>query len=175
MQVKCQICGKLINRDTAYKVTVGNVNKYFCSEQEYNTDKSCKDHIKEVVETIAECYQYCTGYGEPPYNVVKKELKDNLKAISIETIYQFIKENREKLKKTVEKKIERDGPFAQVYFAFRYISGIIKREILEKKWKATQVVPVIQKTGIDLEFYNSKPNTNQPKKRRALDDLEDMA
>lgn len=175
MQVKCQICGKSIDRSIAYKVVVGDANKYFCSEEEFNADKARKDHAKEVLETIAECYQYCSGYGEPPYNVVKKELKENLGAIDVETIYQFVKENREKLKKTVEKKVERDGPFSQVYFSFRYLSGIIKREILEKDWKAKQVAPTVQKTGIDLNFYNVKPNTNQLKKRRSLDELEDEA
>lgn len=175
MQVKCQICGKSIDRSIAYKVVVGDANKYFCSEEEFNADKARKDHAKEVVETITECYQYCSGYGEPPYNVVKKELKENLKAVDVETIYQFVKENREKLKKTVEKKVERDGPFSQVYFSFRYLSGIIKREILERGWKAKQVAPIVQKTGIDLNFYNVKPNTNQLKKRRSLDELEDEA
>lgn len=173
MQVKCQICGKSIDRSTAYKVVVGGTNKYFCSEEEFNAEKARKDHAKEVFETITECYQYCSGYGEPPYNVVRKELKENLKAIDAETICQFVKENREKLKKTVEKKVERDGPFSQVYFSFRYVSGIIKREILEKNWKAKQVSPTVQKTGIDLNFYNVKPNTNQLKKRRSLDELED--
>ena len=173
MQVKCQICGKSIDRSIAYKVVVGGTNKYFCSEEEFNADKARKDHAKEVLETIAECYQYCSGYGEPPYNVVRKELKENLKAVDVETICQFVKENREKLKKTVEKKVERDGPFSQVYFSFRYLSGIIKREILEKDWKAKQVAPTVQKTGIDLNFYNVKPNTNQLKKRRSLDELED--
>ena len=173
MQVKCQICGKSIDRSTAYKVVVGGVNKYFCSEEEFNADKARKNHAKEILETITECYQYCSGYGEPPYNVVRKELKENLKAVDIETIYQFVKENREKLKKTVDKKIERDGPFSRAYFVFRYVSGIIKREILEKDWKAKQVTPTVQKTGIDLNFYNVKPNTNQLKKRRSLDELED--
>lgn len=175
MQVKCQICGKSIDRSTAYKVVIGDANKYFCSEEEFNAEKARKDHAKEILETIAECYQYCSGYGEPPYNVVRKELKENLKAIDAETICQFVKENREKLKKTVEKKVERDGPFSQVYFSFRYLSGIIKREILERGWKAKQVVPTVRKTGIDLNFYNVKPNTNQLKKRRSLDELEDEA
>ena len=84
MQVKCQICGKSIDRSTAYKVVVGGSNKYFCSEEEFNADKARKDHAKEVLETIAECYQYCSGYGEPPYNVVRKELKENLKAIILQ-------------------------------------------------------------------------------------------
>ena len=173
MQVKCQICGKSIDRSIAYKVVVGDANKYFCSEEEFNADKTRKDHAKEVFETITECYQYCAGYGEPPYTIIKKELGENLKAVDVETIYQFVKENREKLKKTVDKKIERDGPFSRAYFVFRYVSGIIKREILEKDWKTKQVSPTVQKTGIDLNFYNVKPNTNQLKKRRSLDELED--
>lgn len=173
MQVKCQICGKLIDRSTAYKVVVGGVNKYFCSEEEYTVDKARKDHVKEALETIAECYQYCSGYGEPPYNVVRKELKENLGAVDIETIYQFVKENREKLKKTIEKKVERDGPFSQVYFSFRYLSGIIKREILERGWKAKQVAPIVQKTEIDLNFYNVNPQKTQQKKRISLEELED--
>lgn len=105
MQVKCQICGKSIDRSTAYKVVVGGVNKYFCSEEEFNAEKARKDHAKEVLETIAECYQYCSGYGEPPYNVVRKELKENLKAIDVETICQFVKENREKLKKRSRRRL----------------------------------------------------------------------
>lgn len=173
MQVKCQICGKSIDRLIAYKVVVGGANKYFCSEEEFNADKARKDHAKEVFETITECYQYCAGYGEPPYSIIKKELGENLKAVDVETIYQFVKENREKLKKTVDKKIERDGPFSRAYFVFRYVSGIIKRKILEKDWKTKQVSPTVQKTGIDLNFYNVKPNTNQLKKRRSLDELED--
>lgn len=173
MQVKCQICGKSIDRSTAYKVVVGGTNKYFCSEEEFNAEKARKNHAKEVFETITECYQYCVGYGEPPYNIIKKELGENLKAVDVETIYQFVKENREKLKKTVDKKIERDGPFSRAYFVFRYVSGIIKREILEKSWKAKQVASTVQKTGIDLNFYNVKPTTNQLKKRRSLDELED--
>ena len=54
MQVKCQICGKSIDRSTAYKVVVGGVNKYFCSEEEFNAEKARKDHAKEVLETITE-------------------------------------------------------------------------------------------------------------------------
>lgn len=175
MQVKCQICGKSIDRSIAYKVVVGDANKYFCSEEEFNADKAHKDHAKEVLETIVECYQYCSGYGEPPYNVVRKELKENLGAIDIETIYQFVKENREKLKKTVEKKIERDGPFSQVYFAFRYLSAIIKREILERDWKAKQTAPqsVITIGLGDIDFYKNTEKKHYSLKRRPLNELED--
>lgn len=175
MQVKCQICGKSIDRSTAYKVVVGGVNKYFCSEEEFNADKARKNHAKEVLETITECYQYCAGYGEPPYNIIKKELGENLKAVDIEMIYQFVKENREKLKKTVDRKIERDGPFSRAYFVFRYVSGIIKREILEKDWKAKQTAPqsVITIGLGDIDFYKNTERKHYSLKRRPLNELED--
>ena len=44
MQVKCQICGKSIDRSTAYKVVVGGTNKYFCSEEEFSADKARKNY-----------------------------------------------------------------------------------------------------------------------------------
>ena len=172
MLVKCQTCGKLIDRNIAYKVEIGGANKYFCSKQEYDEEKARKDKTKEILEVITECYQYCTGYGEPPYSFVKKELKENLGAIDIGKIYQFVKENREKLKRTFVKKIVREGPFSQIYFAFRYISGIIKREILEKNWKGSQVAPVVPKTGIYFDLYEKPKNIEQ--RRISLNELEDM-
>ena len=174
MQVKCQICGKSIDRSTAYKAVIGGVNKYFCSEEEFNADKVRKERVKETLETIAECYQYCINYPEPPYNLVRKELKENLKAIDVGIICQFVKENREKLKKTLERKIERDGPFESSYIMARYISGVIKREILERGWKAKQVVPAVQKVEIDLNFYNSNSSKIKQRARKiSLEELED--
>ena len=178
MQVKCQICGKSIDRSTAYKVVVNGANKYFCSEEEYMMDKVRKERVKEVLETITEVYQYCTDYPEPPYNIIQKELKENLKAVDVETICQFVKENREKLKKTIERKIERDGPFGQSYFAFRYISGVIKREILEKDWGKTHCQK--QETAKinlgDIDFYQNKNREqHHTLKRRPLNELEDEA
>lgn len=167
MQVKCQICGKKIDRETAYKVEINGLNKYFCSQEEYEVEHERKAKKKRNLEVIAECYQYCTGYAEPPYTVVNRELSDNLSTIDEETIVAFIEENREKLKKTVEKKIERDGQFQKVYFAFRYLSGIIKREILEKKWEATNL-PKLQiiRPSNDINVYKEQqkeiPITRRP-------------
>ena len=90
MQVKCQICGKSIDRSTAYKIVVGGTNKYFCSEEEFNADKARKDHAKEVLETIAECYQYCSSKKKKKKNGVKKELKHNLTPVTVVTLYQFL-------------------------------------------------------------------------------------
>lgn len=69
MQVKCQICGKSIDRSTAYKVVVGDANKYFCSEEEFNADKDgneseiALDILKDTGEARAIIYK--VGSDEP--------------------------------------------------------------------------------------------------------------
>lgn len=168
MQVKCLICGKLIDKKTAYCIPTKNRNNYYCSEEEYLARQREIEVFNKALEVIVECYQYCTGYAEPPYNLVKKELSDNLKVIPIETVKAFVEENREKLKKTIDRKIEINGQFQSFYFEVRYISAIIKREILEKKWKESgkRLAPIIKNAG-DTNYYEVSGGT-APQGRRPL-------
>lgn len=170
--VKCQICGKLVEQSQAYLVKYGTANRYYCSEQEYLADKKAKNDRKEIIGKIAEVYQYCTDYAEPPYTLITKEVGDNLKAIPLETLVAFVEENKDRLKATVRKKIELNGPFGSFYFEVRYISGIIKREILEKDWKSKQtpISDEIKKTPGDMTIYQEK-NANYIAVRRPLSEL----
>lgn len=171
--VKCQICGKLIEQSQAYSIKYSTTNKYYCSEQEYLADKKAKNDRKEMVGKIAGVYQYCTDYAEPPYTLVTREIGDNLKAISIETIAAFVEENKDRLKATVRKKIELNGPFNSFYAEVRYISGIIKREILEKDWKSKQVVAdiIAKPKNVNMDFYEKESASFIA--RRPLSQLED--
>ncbi len=171
--VKCQICGKLIEQSQAYSIKYGTANKYYCSEQEYLADKKAKSDRKEMVGKIAGVYQYCTDYAEPPYTLVAREIGDNLKVIPIETIAEFVEENKDRLRATVRKKIELNGPFESFYFEVRYISGIIKREILEKDWKSKQVVveSVAKPKNVNMDFYEKESAPFIA--RRPLSQLED--
>lgn len=176
MQVKCLICGKLIDKKTAYCIPTKNRNNYYCSKEEYLARRREIEAFNKALEVIAECYQYCTGYAEPPYSLVKKELSDNLKVIPIETVKAFVEENREKLKKTINRKIEINGQFQSFYFEVRYISGIIKREILEKKWEESKPEPQTVHIGLgDIDFYSNPISENHIKRRRPLNELEDEA
>lgn len=171
--VKCQICGKLIEQSQAYSIKYNTTNKYYCSEQEYLADKKAKNDRKEMVGKIARAYQYCTDYAEPPYTLVTREIGDNLKVIPIETIAAFVEENRDRLRATVRKKIELNGPFSSFYAEIRYISGIIKREILEKDWKSKQVVAeaVAKPKNVNMDFYDKESVPFVA--RRPLSQLED--
>lgn len=172
--VKCQICGKLLEQDKAYQVKFGDINKYYCSEEEYLTDKIAKETKKALLSKIVEVYQYCTEYAEPPYTIVTKELNGDLSTIPIETLAQFVEENRERLRATIIKKIARDGQFNSFYNEVRYISTIIKREILDNDWKSKQTKPnsMPKKPG-DISIYKPKHVEYIPVRRPLSELVED--
>ena len=48
-KVKCQACGASLDRDMAYKVMVGKLNKYYCRQQEYIRKKT-KEGLARAVK-----------------------------------------------------------------------------------------------------------------------------
>lgn len=168
MQVKCQICGKKIDRETAYKVEINGLNKYFCSQEEYEAERERKAKKKRNLEVIAECYQYCVDYIEPPYNIIRKELKEGwLAGIDEDVICAFIEESREKLKDVTERKITRDGQFDSIYGACRYVGSIIRREIIDRKWKSKRTPTALTiRPSNDITVYKERqkeiPITRRP-------------
>lgn len=171
-KVKCQICGKFIEQSEAFAVKVGNANKYYCSEEEYENWQAEKAKSADIFGRICAVYQYVTESLEPAYTLIRKELSDNLKNIPIETILLFVEENRERLKLTVEKKVARDGEFASLYHITRYISGIIKREIVDNDWKSKHKnnAPITPKKPGDMTIYQER-NVPYISKRRPLSEL----
>ena len=81
----------------------------------------------DFLTSVLNSYKYCTGEDKISFPLITKELKENLRGIPKQTVLDFLTENKMKLKKTIDKKIERDGYFKSAYFAMRYLSGIIKR------------------------------------------------
>lgn len=122
------------------------------------------------LKTIVESYEYCTG-EKVGYSLIVKELKDKLAEIPQQTICDFLIENKIKLKKTFEKKIERDGYFKSTYFAVRYLSGIIKREI-EKGWSENPLskTEALIKNAGDTRTYVTNGSTYK-RTRRPLCEL----
>jgi len=122
--------------------------------------------------SVLNSYKYCTGEDKIPFSLITKELKEKLDGIPRQTILDFLTENKVKLKKTIDKKIERDGYFKTAYVAVRYLSGIIKREI-EKGWAAnpTSMVEEITKNAGDVNIYELGGSTYKRVGRRPLCEL----
>ena len=122
--------------------------------------------------SVLNSYKYCTGEDKISFSLITKELKENLGEIHRQTILDFLTENKIKLKKTIDKKIERDGYFKSADFAMRYLSSVIKREI-EKGWAAnpTSMVEEITKNAGDVNIYELGGSTYKRVGRRPLCEL----
>lgn len=97
-KVKCQICGKKIDKDTAYhwihETKTGNkYNKYACNKEEVENDKRDKELYKKT--------QYLTddilGYAITNNNRNKKIRELQETGYSIEQIYRCLKHYKDEI------------------------------------------------------------------------------
>lgn len=159
---KCRICGTQLDSKTAYKITVGKVNKYFCSEEEYNAEAKRKQKEKEDKDRVYELICNILGEKEIINTALWAEKKIWNKAFSDEIIAKYLAENQEYLTSAVSKLSGTE--FAKI----RYVSAVLKNSLRDFKPKAT----IVEKPKIVVteEHYETK---YKPKARMALEDLEE--
>ena len=105
-QVKCRACGKKINITDAFQ---GSPRMYYCSEQEFNTEKTFFDMVYEFV-------------GHTNNTALFKEMKlwgEHSKVLG------FMQDNKVKIEKSMAKN------FVSEYAKIRYFSAIIKNSIAD--------------------------------------------
>lgn len=160
MQVTCQICRKKIEKDTAYKRAVGKINKYYCSEQEWQAEE---DKKKKETEDKNKVYNLiCDMFGYQIQNTqffAEWTLWNKLK--SNEIIYKYLRENEDFLCQVCDKS------FNSEYQKIRYFSAILKNSLRD----FVPRVEVVEKPKVVAEeYYETK---YKPKVRAALDDFEE--
>lgn len=160
MQVTCQICKKKIEKNTAYKRVVGKVNKYFCSEQEWQLEEDKKKKVAEDKDKVY--YLICDMFGYQIQNTqffAEWTLWNKLQ--SNEIIYKYLRENEDYLQEIC------DRSFDSEYQKIRYFSAILKNSLRDFKPK----VVVVEKPKVVIEeHYETK---YKPKVRQSLEDLEE--
>lgn len=173
MKVRCQICGKEIEKESAFSISKDGKTFYYCSEAEYvRRQMSVKQRI-EIVNT----YIYCLdSSGKSVYSLVQKEFNTNVKSLGIEQVYYFITKNKEKIKRTIISKQNENPEGFTLFNKIKYITAIIKKQ-LEKLESAPQVSLINESTlnivdGVDINIYDTK--NKYIGKRRALNYLEDL-
>lgn len=161
MQVTCQICRKKIERDTAYKRVVGKVNKYYCSEQEWQAEEDKKKKEAEDKDKV-----YCLicdimGEKEILNTALWKEKAIWNKAFSDEIIAKYLQENKDYLTSAITRLDSSE--FAKI----RYLSAILKNSLRDFKPKVQEK----EKPKVVVEEqYETK---YKPKVRKALADFEE--
>ena len=132
-QVKCRACGKKIDITTAFR---GSPKMYYCSEQEFRTEKAFMDMVYEFI-------------GQTKNTALYKEIQswgNHSKVLS------YMQENRAKIEQSMAKS------FVSEYAKIRYFSAIIKNSIAD--YIPSQ--PEIEHRVSD-EIYDCK---YKPKERR---------
>lgn len=162
MMVTCQICKSKIERDTAYKRVVGKANKYYCSEQEWQTEEDKKKKAAEDKDKVYRLICDILGEKEVLNTALWKEKTIWNKAFSDEIIAKYLEENKDYLTSAVSKLSGTE------YAKIRYVSAVLKNSLRDFKPK----VEVVEKPRVVVteEHYETK---YKPKARMALEDLEE--
>ena len=169
MLVTCCICGKKIEKDTAYKAEV-IVNKRTgekelkykncCSEQEWQAEENRKKKFKEDKDKVYYLISDMFGY-EIQNTQLYEEWRCWNRLQSNENIYKYIRENETHLQQVCDRSYENE------YQRIRYFSAILKNSLRDFKPK----IEVEEKPKIVVEeHYETK---YKAKGRVALEDLEE--
>ena len=164
MQVTCQICRNKIEKDTAYKKVVGKVNKYYCSEEEWQAEENKKKKAAEDKDRVYRLICDIMGEQDIINTALWKEKTEWNKVFSDEFIAKYLQENKNYLTSAITRLDS--SQFAKI----RYLSAILKNSLSDFKPKVTEVEK--PKVAIDETIYDAPTHTTN--RRRSLDDLEDM-
>lgn len=158
--VKCQACGEMIDRDMAYKVSVGKTNRYYCSQQEYMR-KLHKDSLAKAVknDTYDKIY-YFLG-GKTTNTILFSTISSIASVYSYEKIRSYLNDNKEMLERVMNKN------FQSEYAKIKYFCAILSNNIGDYIPKEEDVAYI---TDNEYELVEIKYKPKQ--KRRSMSDLE---
>lgn len=160
---KCKICGAELDSKTAYKITVGKINKYFCSKEEYDAEANRKQKEKEDKDKVY--YLICDILGEKEVlnTALWKEKTIWNKAFSDEIIAKYLAEQKDYLTSAVSKLSGTE------YARIRYVSAVLKNSL--RDWKPKVEEAPKPKVVVEETIYEAP--THSLNRRRSLADLED--
>ena len=166
MLVKCKCCGKKIDRDTAYKVTLtrpsGKTNTYYCSKEEYEEQENNKKYFRECQYLIDRLF------GEVVVDNTKNKMLSELHkaGYSYEMIYNCMEDNGDKIENALV--IKRDDFGNSMYKKLAYVFGIVRKEI--NKYEHNDIDKKINKDVIDKSEMQ-KTKRKELKRTKCLMDI----
>lgn len=152
-QCKCQICGKTLYTNEAYRVSFNKKNKYFCSEKEYQKDLQLKKEKEN-------CYSVVAEIMEVPFitPMMKKEIGNLNQFYNFAIIEKTFKECEQNIKWFLS-----NNNSSSEYGKTRYVITIIQNNInsIAKKYKRLQNTreKELQKIQtVDVDIINISTN-----------------
>lgn len=132
IKCKCRICGKEHSVEEAYKVVINNKNRYFCSQEEYETHIANKKREEKLVNDIKKTICYIFGAKTIVNTQIYKEWQQWNQVATNEIIFDYLTENKEMIRCKIEP-LEGDE-----YSKIRYLSSIIKNSICNYQKPSSQ-------------------------------------
>lgn len=157
MMVKCQCCGTMVDRKTAYKVETKSKNMYYCSEQEYIRMITAKAEIQKTEHEIMQMIYEIFGY-EIKNTILFNELREIRKTFTLNILYHYMIDNYQEIGNYMSTKA-----FKNEYNKVRYFSAILKNNLGDYRIPEEQPV---KESSADFETMKYKPKT----KRKCLAD-----
>lgn len=168
---KCQGCGNSkLTTDIAYRTRVGNVNKYYCNEQEYNSIQEEKEKRERLIIYIAsEILGYEKGQIVP--TVLQRKINELNKFYDYNVIEETFRRKKDDLLYWKDTK-----NFDNEYSMVSYLMAIVSSSINDvyKEWKFRQ--EQLQKENnnkIDIDIINTEIKTTKKKNDSIIDFLEE--
>lgn len=146
MIVKCRICGRRLNRDSAYKIIKQDKNQYYCSSDEYNQmllEKSCKQNICSILEDVLN--------NNVNYSLLVKEINALTKKHSCFKVLHYLQDNKDYLEQIAYNKT-----FSSDYGKIRYIFTVVANNIIQYQYKPRK--PIVLNDELYESRYQPKPS-----------------
>ncbi len=161
MIVKCRNCGKMLDRNDAYKVILNNKNVYYCTEQEY-LDKIKQNQIhRDMVDQVMSIF--CEQVTN---TILFKEITELENIYTSKLILDYLKENEDYIKNLINNK-----SFSSQYAKIRYFTAILKNNLADYRDNNTQYHDEEDFKDLEIEIleFRYKPK----KKRRSIAEIEE--
>ena len=159
VKVKCQACGASLDKEMAYKVAVGKVNRYYCTQQEY-VRKLSKDGLARAIkdDTYDKIYEL---FGQKvTHTLLYTEISTLASVYSYEKIRSYLQDNQAMLERAMHKS------FQSEYAKIKYFCAILRNNLADYIPSEEEIY--ITDNEYELVEIKYKPKT----KRRSLFDLE---
>lgn len=154
---KCQICGKELTTDVAYKTKKGSRNAYYCSEEEFKKEQS-------LTENRDNCYYTAGRILRVP--LITPSMKKEINSLSQYYDYIVIERTFKEQKEVIQRFLDR-GSSNSEYAKMKYIMTIIQNNInkvhtayISEQKAKKDLFKKSQQQTIDVDIMNSFINSN---------------
>ena len=164
MNPKCKICGKELDRNTAYKVVLHRKNYYYCSEEEYLLYLSDEQKREESLSELYEVMQHTSEtVSDSSLRTIKDVVDELVKKYPQQQVLDYLKRSSSHIHGILSRKT-----FTSDSNKIKYYAAIVKNHIGEYIDFKVAAEPV------EVDFYFAPNNYKPSKIRRAMVDIEQM-